>query len=260
MPEAWQWPVVSEREGDDGDGGTGDERQFRAVLWDVGGVLVELESIREGYAGFVTALAEQHDLDPGRALERWQDRLGEYFRAREGTEYGSAYEGYRLATESLFEDPPAETAWRPLLERQARDALRTEPGVVEVLTALDDAGVYLGIVSDVDDRELDRMLGTFGLAGRFDAVTTSEAVGHRKPDPRMFADATEKLREADIDPDEALMVGDRYRHDVAGAREAGLVPVGYRADAHGEAAAYEITDLRELLVVVGLETDYVAEG
>jgi putative hydrolase of the HAD superfamily len=48
------------------------------------------------------------------------------------------------------------------------------------------------------------------------------------------------------------MVGDRYRHDVEGASEAGLVPVAYGEDAHGPAAEFEIRDLRELLEVVGV--------
>jgi putative hydrolase of the HAD superfamily len=230
---------------------------YEAVLWDVGGVIIELKSIREGYAAFVGELAERHGLDPETALSTWREVLGEHFRSREGTVYETAHEGYRKATHALFDDPPAEEEWLPLLEEYTRSSVRTEPGVLEVLRALDDAGFYLGVVSDVDDHELERLFEGFDLGRHFDDVTTSEAVGYRKPDPRMFETAVGKLREAGYVPDETLMVGDRYRHDVEGAREAGLVPVGYRADAHGEAAAYEITDHRELLDIVGLETDYV---
>lgn len=234
-------------------------REYEAVLWDVGGVVVELKSIREGYAAFVHDLARENDLDPERALEAWKDALGEHFRQREGTEYETAREGYRKATESLLDDSPDESEWWPALQRHVRATVRTEPGAVEVIRALDDAGLYLGIVSDVDDPELENMLDGFDLRRHFDDVTTSEAVGYRKPDQRMFETAISKVREAGLDPSRTLMVGDRYRHDVEAAAAAGLVPVGYRADAHGPAAAHEIRDLRELLDLVGLETDYVPE-
>jgi hypothetical protein len=50
------------------------------------------------------------------------------------------------------------------------------------------------------------------------------------------------------------MVGDRYRHDIEGAREAGLVPVDYGSDAHG-AAEYESHALREPLDVVDVSIE-----
>jgi putative hydrolase of the HAD superfamily len=115
--------------------------------------------------------------------------------------------------------------------------------------------VYLGVLSDVDTEEALAMFDSFGIRERFDDVTTSEEVGYRKPDGRMFETATERLRSAGVDPSRTLMVGDRYRHDVEGAREAGLVPVGYGTDAHGPAAEYEIRDLRELLDIVGVPGD-----
>jgi len=97
------------------------------------------------------------------------------------------------------------------------------------------------------------MLGSFGVRDAFDAVTTSEEVGYTKPDRRMFEDAISKLRANGVAPDRALMVGDRYRHDVEGSAEVGLTPVAYGEDAFGPAAEHEITDLAAVLDIVGVD-------
>ena len=234
------------------------DTEYEGVLWDIGGVIVELRSIREGYAAFVDELAEEHDLDHERALDAWKDELGDYFAGTEGSEYRPAREGYVRATESLLErveDPPAFEEWWSRFREVAAANVRTEPGAVEVIEALDGAGFYLGVLSDVDTGEALNMFDAFGIRERFDGVTTSEEVGYRKPDARMFETAKDRLREAGVDPARTLMVGDRYRHDVEGAREAGLVPVAYGEDAHGPAAEFEILDLRELLDIVGVPED-----
>lgn len=230
------------------------EYQYDAVLWDIGGVIVELKSIREGYVAFVGELAAAADLDPETALETWKTALGDHFKSRDGTEYVTAREGYRKATNALFDgDPPDEEAWMRTFRRTSEASMRPEPNAVETIRALDEAGVHLGIVSDIDTAEADSMLSTFGVHDAFDAVTTSEAVGYTKPDQRMFTDAIEKARANGVGPDRALMVGDRYRHDVEGSAEAGLTPVAYGEDAAGPAAEYEIDDLAALCDIVGVE-------
>lgn len=229
------------------------EYQYDAVLWDIGGVIVELKSIREGYVAFVGELAAAAGMDPESALETWKTTLGEHFRSRDGTEYVTAREGYRKATNALFEEPPDEEEWMRTFRRTSEASMRPEPNAVETIRALDDAGVHLGIVSDIDTAEAHSMLSTFGVDGAFDAVTTSEDVGYTKPDRRMFEDAIEKARANGVDPDRALMVGDRYRHDVEGSAEAGLTPVAYGEDAFGPAAEHEIEDLQALLDIVGVE-------
>lgn len=220
---------------------------YDAVFWDIGGVIVELESIREGYETFVAALTDEFDVDADDPLETWKSTLGAHFKSREGTEFRSAREGYLEATAALFEDPPEASEWWPMFEDAIAASLRPEEGAVETVRALDERGVYQGIVSDIDDREAETMLGAFGIRDCFDAVTTSEAVGHTKPDRRMFETA---LGTWGGDPSRAVMVGDRYRHDVAGAKATDLDTVAYGEDAFGEDADHEIRDLRELLDIV----------
>lgn len=224
------------------------ERTYDAVFWDLGGVVVELESVRQGYAAFVDELTDRHEPDVADPRETWLEALGTHFRDREGTEYRTAAEGYRTATAALYEDPPPEDEWRPLFDGVTSAALRPEPGALETIRGLDEAGVYQGVISDVDTAEAEEMLESFGVRDRFAHHTTSEAVGYTKPDDRIFETA---LAKAPVPPERGVMVGDRYEHDVAGASEAGLDAVAYGADAAGPAADYEVEDLRTLLDLVG---------
>lgn len=217
---------------------------YDAVFWDVGGVLVDLASVREGYAAFLSEFAERHDLAFEAAVETWESALGDHFRSRGGTEYRSARDGYVAATDALFDgDGPEVSSWWPLFERATAETMRPEPGAVAAIEALDDAGIYLGIVSDIDEREAENLLDAFDLRGRFDHVTTSEAVGYTKPDPRTFEAALDAWGG---DPAAGLMVGDRYEHDVVGATEAGLDAVAYGEDAAGDRADYVVDDLAEV--------------
>ncbi|WP_255196234.1 HAD family hydrolase [Halorarius litoreus] len=217
------------------------EARYDAVFWDIGGVIVELQSIREGYATFLRDLTTEYDLLFEATVDEWKSTLGTHFKARDGTEFRSAREGYVKATAAVFDgEPPANEEWWPLFESATAEAMRAEPGVVDAIHDLDEAGFYLGIVSDIDDREMENMLETFGLRDTFDHITTSEAVGYTKPDARMFEDALDAWGG---DPGAGLMVGDRYEHDVAGAKDAGLDTVAYGEAAAGPKADYVVDDL-----------------
>ena len=233
---------------DERDADTHTEFEYDAVLWDIGGVIVELKSVREGYAAFVAELAAEHDLDPESALDTWKSTLGEHFRGREGTEYRTARAGYEKATAALFDgDPPR--GWEETFAEATDATLRAEDGAVETIRAFHEAGLEQAIVSDIDSREAENMLETFEIRECFAHVSTSEDVGHTKPDERMFRDALEAL---DADPGRTLMVGDRHSHDVAGAAALGIGTAGYGEDGWGPEADHELSDLRELLDVVGV--------
>ena len=64
-----------------------------------------------------------------------------------------------------------------------------------------------------------RKIRNSGIAGYFDHIVLSEEAGALKPDKRIFEHA---LRLNDARPDEALMVGDLYQADIAGAQNASI--------------------------------------
>jgi putative hydrolase of the HAD superfamily len=238
--------------------------EFHAVFFDIGGVIVNLPSIRAGYAEYLEDFASERGLDPEEAADAWRERLGEHFKAAEGTEYRSAEDGYRKAFQHIAGEDLAEEEWRPDFEETLREARELEPHAAETIRALDDAGLYLGIVSDIDTAEAHRMLDDQGLSDAFDGITTSQAVGYKKPDERMFEDALAQAADHGVEPGRSLMVGDRYEHDMQGGSEAGLRTVAYN-DAAEEVQArdglcaedeyvdFVVDDLAEILDIVGIE-------
>jgi len=241
--------------------------EWDAVFFDIGGVIVSLPSIRAGYVDYVEQFADERGLDPERALEAWRDRLGEHFHAAEGREYRSAMDGYRKAFRHIVEGDLEESAWRPDFERTLQASRELEPNAAETIHGLDDAGLYLGIISDIDTADARRMLEDQGFDVAFDGVTTSEAVGYKKPDRRMFEDALSKAEGHGVDPARSLMVGDRYEHDMHGGTEAGLWTVAYGGtaaetvadaprDGHrvdDEYVDFVVEDLADILGIVGVE-------
>lgn len=224
-----------------------------AVFWDVGGVILDIESIAAGQRAFVEAIVEEHDpgMDVDTAYDTWVSTLREHFTGRDGTEYVTARDGRRKAMTALYDgEPPAD--WEATHETITADHTETNPGALETIQALESAGVYQAIVSDADQGGIPAMLERYGISDCIEHVTTSEAVGYVKPDRRIFAAAFEKARSAGVDPTAGVMIGDKYYNDMLGGTAVGLTTVAYGAD-EGPAVDHRITDLPSLLDVVGVE-------
>jgi putative hydrolase of the HAD superfamily len=95
---------------------------------------------------------------------------------------------------------------------------RLLPGVVEALDALQAAGLSLACVANWDI-SLSEHLEALGLTQRFNATVSSAEAGARKPDPRPFELALERLGVPAL---RALHCGDSDA-DREGAARAGLV-------------------------------------
>lgn len=220
---------------------------FEAVCWDIGGVVLDVGSVRRAHRAFVAWVVDAYDVDRAvdDALDAWRTAVGDHFRERDGTEFRSAHRAYARGVDAVV---GGTVDW----EAAFRDAfvahIRPNPGAVETLSALAATDRHVGVVSDVDTVEGHRILETLGVEGAFDAVTTSESVGRTKPDPAMFEAA---LDAAGVPAERALMVGDRYDHDVVGASNAGMATALYGAGDGGPAVDYRLDSLGEVLDVVG---------
>ena len=139
---------------------------------------------------------------------------------------------YYLHSE-LFEDTFVEFAQR--LEREVddellewfkaaqRDALLDNmvlrSDCLDTLAELKSRGLYLSIVSNIDDDYLVPLVERSGLNSLLDHWTSSEEAQSCKPHARFFEVALEK---ASCSADEVLFVGDSPGHDINGAKSVGM--------------------------------------
>ena len=112
-----------------------------------------------------------------------------------------------------------------VLMRRCMAALEPEPGAVETITSLTDAGIPVGIISSaVYHPFLEWSLERFGILDRLAFVATSASVGFYKSVVAIYEEAY-----ALVNADRALSVhiGDSPRWDIETARLAGLGTVLY---------------------------------
>jgi putative hydrolase of the HAD superfamily len=115
----------------------------------------------------------------------------------------------------------------PALEEAAR-AIYTEwaachhfflyEDVTEVLRGLHASGFKIGLITN-SHRCLASFQSHFALEGLFAVTLSSLDHGYMKPHPSIFESA---LRAVDVEPGEAVMVGDSFSHDIEGARRLGM--------------------------------------
>ena len=107
--------------------------------------------------------------------------------------------------------------------------LTIAPGIGDALTAIREAGLRVGIISDTGfapGATLRRYLAHHGLLDHFDHWSFSDEVGVFKPDPAIFDHAAAGLGVSD--PACLAHVGDLRRTDVGGAVGAGWTGIRYR--------------------------------
>lgn len=141
----------------------------------------------------------------------------------------------------LHGDDPAIERGLECLMREAFAEVRPVAGAVETVRAIADAGVPLGVVSSaVYHPFLEWTLESFGIRDAFADVTTSASAGFYKSRPEIYWHALGRIGG---EPARAVHVGDSWRWDVGGAREAGLRAVWLRkaGAAEGEGQAPDLT-------------------
>jgi len=136
--------------------------------------------------------------------------------------------------------------------RRAREAnLLLYPNVNHTLVELIKMSVKLAVVSDAPSREAWMRIYYLNLHHHFDVVLTFDDTNVRKPSPIPFEMALSQLN---IDPEEALMVGDWPERDVVGANKLGIRTIFARyGDSFGtvdSGADWDINDVYEIVGIV----------
>ena len=104
-----------------------------------------------------------------------------------------------------------------------RESRRAVPGAGALLAAVKERA-RVGIVSNNLLDEQQEKLRTCALDPFVDALVVSEEIGVSKPDPEIFKVALDRLSCA---PENAVMVGDSWAADIAGAQAAGIRAVWF---------------------------------
>ena len=98
------------------------------------------------------------------------------------------------------------------------------PKAIETLQALQQMDFKLHIITNGFQEVQFVKLENCGMRAFFDVVVCSEFVGKNKPDPAIFKYA---LNQAGAKAEKAVMIGDDYHVDVAGALRAGMQAVWF---------------------------------
>jgi HAD superfamily hydrolase (TIGR01509 family) len=240
-------------------------KPVRAILFDFGHTLVDFrrtqEALHEAYEQIrarieAVAFMEVHELlDLVERVAGGVDRLvAESYEQRRMEELDQVV----LFKEALgaigFDLPPDVIDHIVALDHSAySNSLAVEPEVLATLDRLRADGKRLGLVSNLTllpplvREDLDRM----SLGSRLDATVFSSEVGVRKPDPRIFREALERLGS---EPAETVFVGDRLYDDISGAQAVGMRAVLTRQfrqeddpDFEPDAVIEHVTELPEAL-------------
>ncbi|WP_030661103.1 HAD family hydrolase [Streptomyces cellulosae] len=195
-----------------------------AVLFDFSGTLFRIESseswLRAVLAEAGLSLPEPELLRAAQALERVgalpggtsvmepvPDEFASLWEIRDQSAelHRAAYTG--IARQVPLPDPALHDA---LYDRHMTPAAWAPyPDAVEVLGALRERGIAVGVVSNIG-WDLRPVFREHGLDTYVDTYVLSYQHGIQKPDPRLFETACTAL---DVDPRDVLMVGDDRRAD-----------------------------------------------
>jgi putative hydrolase of the HAD superfamily len=127
---------------------------------------------------------------------------------------------------------------------------RPVDGAIDLLTALH-GRVATGVVTNNVASEQRQKIAACGFAPLLDAVVISEEAGVTKPDPRIFRLALDQLGQTAAG---AVMIGDAWETDIAGARAAGIRPIWFNRfrAASPDPSVTEIRSLTPPSVVVSV--------
>ena len=220
---------------------------IKAVIFDLDNTLLDFMKMKEyavkaAIAGMIEAGL---DIDPD---ESYKTIIGIY--EEKGWENQQVFNDFLNKT--IGEVNNKYLAAGIVAYRRAREAnLLLYPNVNHTLVELIKMSVKLAVVSDAPSREAWMRIYYLNLHHHFDVVLTFDDTNARKPSPKPFEMALSQLN---IDPKEALMVGDWPERDVVGANKLGIRTIFARyGDAFGtvdSGADWDINDVYEIVGIV----------
>lgn len=222
----------------------------KAVVFDLDNTLVDFMAMKRQAVD--AAIGAMMDAGLNLTYDQVKDRIDVIY-AELGIEYQKVFD--KLLEDVLGRVDPRIISAGIIAYRRAREAaLKPYPHVTATLMHLNRQGLKLGILSDAPTREAWLRLCFINFHHFFDHVVTFDDTGERKPSPKPFRLILERLQ---VEPSEAIMVGDWAERDLAGARNVGMrTAFAKYGDAFGNQdmsnADYILHDIKQLLEIVGV--------
>ena len=93
------------------------------------------------------------------------------------------------------------------------------PGAIDTLHYLKDQGICLALITNGNAEGQRRKVDKFGLVSIFDYILIEGEFGVGKPDERVYLHV---LKQLDVDPEDAWMIGDNLEWDVEAPQRVGI--------------------------------------
>lgn len=207
-------------------------KQFEAILFDLGDTLIYFDgdwpTVFEQARQAMLASLQKSGLRVGQEfLDDFYAHMQAYYRERdtEFIEYTTHYVLCSTLKEWGFGDTPDEVLTQALNDFHSVTQAHwiPESDAIPTLKALKEMGYRLALISNAaDDRNTQVLVDKAGVRSYFETVLSSAAEGIRKPNPRIFQRALERMGGA---PERAAMVGDTLGADILGAKNAGIFSI-----------------------------------
>jgi putative hydrolase of the HAD superfamily len=185
---------------------------MRAVIFDLWDTIVLWSP--DGHEDVHTQMAELAGVEAGALLKAFDDTHVE-------RSTGPLIENVRSVLTTLGLDEDHAETLADLRRVQTRKVLVPREGTIDTLEELRRRGIKRGLIS-VCSGDVEDVWEETAFAPHFDDVVLSCAVGLRKPDPRIYRLACERLG---VQPEECLFVGDGANDELAGAERVGMKAV-----------------------------------
>ena len=220
---------------------------IKAVIFDLDNTLLDFQKMKEyGVRAAIGAMIEAGlDCDEEKAYEF----IFEIYH-KKGWEYQLIFDDFLEYNKGKVSNKLLAAAI--VAYRRAKEAsLLVYPNVRRTLIHLIKNGIKIAVVSDAPSREAWMRIYYLNLHHVFDIVLTFDDTKEHKPSPVPFKMA---LKQLDINPDQAIMVGDWPERDVVGASQVGMKTVfaryGDTSDIKNSGADWEVDDIYEVVHIV----------
>jgi HAD superfamily hydrolase (TIGR01549 family) len=227
--------------------------RLKAVFFDMGGTLLDMKADKSSHLLVLEAAKARYGLDL--SVEELHRRIVQHLERFEPSQ-AQHWKPILELTEEAYREQMAElgidignrdSEWfMKTYKATYRKGVRLAAGAMDVLRGAKLLGLHVGILSDVDEEWAAMLVDSLRIRPLLDSVTTSQAVGVGKPNPKMFYAALKKSR---CEAGEAILVGDSLERDIRGAKAIGM-KAAHLAPAPSAEADYQLRSMGELLPIL----------